>query len=497
MHEDTPQIPVPHQLDQRWITRYRYLLSYDSRWWGAVAGPFTEEEEQQWNHLITCESDLANKGQLDRLLVETRNREIDAALSEQREPHFHYPVLPHVIDALRQRIAGNHQLDREIQNHEPHPIIRRLYHDAIIEEVDYLHLLETGYTGDTDRYWELTRLSRAVPTRAEMVYVLERVKAEILEGLRYQETAALSHMLISLLRDRFQLPTLITNQEIAQERESATTLPARSAKPTVSAQAARRFFLSILHESGFTEWSVDLDPKAEGASVSSVRRQLRLSERALPLEQVRHLLAHEIAGHAARTAAGEQSPLGLLATGTAGYSETEEGLALYNERHTAKLHGEPVSDVGPWLGTLAVGLAGGIVTPPQSFTSLLAFFEPLMAQRRLIHGFDATLEEAQKQAKDRAISRCLRTFRGVPDLTHVGVVSTKDVVYLRGFRLIERAVAQDATIVDRLAAGKFGLHQLDDIEQLGMTAPPRSLRERAFDPDLDALILSFESNSGK
>ncbi len=143
---------------------------------------------------------------------------------------------------------------------------------------------------------------------------------------------------------------------------------------------------------------------------------------------------------------------------------------------------------------LAIGLACGVATPPQTFTALFAFFEPFLLINRLMKGLDKDLEAAKKQAHRRAISRCLRTFRGVPDLTRAGICYTKDVAYQRGLRLIEQAVAQDETVLDRLAIGKIALTQLDDVQELNMVTPSQPLRARAFDPDLDAYILSFEQS---
>ena len=37
------------QLDWRWVERYRQLDSFDSYWWLAPAGLFTQEEQQQWD----------------------------------------------------------------------------------------------------------------------------------------------------------------------------------------------------------------------------------------------------------------------------------------------------------------------------------------------------------------------------------------------------------------------------------------------------------------
>ena len=492
MLEDHPKIQPQQRLDWQWIERYRQLVSYDLFWWWAQAGPFTVAEQMQWKQLIAQELDETRKELLNNILIQSRNREIVTALLEQREPHLQYPVLVHSLEGIRARIHALKQLDQEIQRDEPHSVVRHLYHDTLNENIDFLHLIETTSTGDSSKYTEITRLVYPLPTLAEMQYPLEQVKKIALKSLRYVETAHISQLFIQHIRAYFQMPEFITDEEIIREQKHQAPLPDPEINRTVSAQTAKRFFERVLQEAGYTSWCIEIDPKAGGASVQPSLRQLQLSNEPLTLKHIRHLLAHEIAGHVARSVAGEQSPLGILAIGTAGYLATEEGFALYNERQVAILHQEHFDDSSIWIHMLAVGLACGVVTPPQTFTSLLKFFELLITQHRLLYQFDSDLETAKKQAKKRAISRCLRTFRGVPDLAQPGVAYTKDVVYLRGLRSIEQAAAQDKTVLNRLAVGKIALERLKDIAELQIIAPPQRLRERAFDTDLDQYIVSFE-----
>src|SRR2546425_12156443 len=77
--------PPERQLDRRWIVRYRELTSHDSYWWLSWAGPFSEEEQQQWDRLFTPPVDEATKERAAPLLRQSRERELEAALAEQRE----------------------------------------------------------------------------------------------------------------------------------------------------------------------------------------------------------------------------------------------------------------------------------------------------------------------------------------------------------------------------------------------------------------------------
>ncbi|MFL5657669.1 MAG: hypothetical protein ACJ8CB_26245, partial [Ktedonobacteraceae bacterium] len=262
---------------------------------------------------------------------------------------------------------------------------------------------------------------------------------------------------------------------------------------TISAEAARTFYETILRESGYEDWQVVIDYAGGGTRVESGLRHLFLSPEGFTLERVRILLAHELAGHVARSFAGEHSPIGLLGIGTRDYYPTEEGLALYHECRVDALHGQVLDDSGLMSGMLATGLATGVVTPPQTFSSLYAFFEMLLILYRLLRRPWEEVHNAQKRVHRLVLARCLRTYRGVPDLEQAGVCHLQDVAYLRGLLLIERIAAEDETALDRLAVGKIAYDLLPVLHPLKMAPPPQPLRQLAYDPGLDSYILSFES----
>jgi hypothetical protein len=62
---------------------------------------------------------------------------------------------------------------------------------------------------------------------------------------------------------------------------------------------------------------------------------------------------------------------------------------------------------------------------------------------------------------------------------------------LYGLRLIETAVAQDETVLDRLAVGKVALEYLPDVQELGIVSAVQPFKKLIFDPGLDSYILSF------
>ena len=145
-----------YQLDWRWVERYRELASFDGHWWLTSAGPFSEEEQHQWDQLRARHLDEETKEHMGIILAQSRRRELAAALADHREPCLRYPAIP--IEEVRRRIADLLALDAQISQEEPNALVRKLYHRAISEEELYfLRIIEATYEGDTQRFWEFNR----------------------------------------------------------------------------------------------------------------------------------------------------------------------------------------------------------------------------------------------------------------------------------------------------------------------------------------------------
>ena len=325
-----------------------------------------------------------------------------------------------------------------------------------------------------------------------MTHAFTWLRRMLQQGIEQPETAEISQRLIRFLHEQLHL-----SLDLSAGKDDPPLVRARNPAETprtISAEAARNFYETILRESGYEGWQVTIDYAGGGTRVESSLRHLFLSQEQFTLERVRILLAHELAGHVARSFAGEHSPIGLLGIGTRDYYPTEEGLALYHERRVDELHGQVLDDSGLMSGMLATGLASGVATPPQTFSSLYTFFEMLLLLYRLLRRPWEDVQTAQKRVHRLVLTRCLRTYRGVPDLGRAGVCHLQDVAYLRGLLLIDRIAAEDETVLDRLAVGKIACGQLPVLHPLRMIPPPQPLRQLAYDPELDSYILSFESS---
>ncbi len=484
--------PHPFQLDWRWVERYRSLSAYDAYWWLAHAGPFTEEEQETWNQLFVSPVNKETKDRLKKLLLVSRNRELEAAVAEEREPRLRYPAIE--IDLVRQRIADFLALDADIRENEPNAIVRLLYHGAIHDELCFLRLIEATYEGNDERFWLLTQQLYSLPTESEWHYIMDRVKQIVLQGLQREDTAQSSHQVIQVLLQAGIALDLSSDMKVVGGVKRGISRTAQKPR-VISAQATKRFFEALLEEGGFRKWEVTLDPSASGPRVESGLQEMFLPDLPHSLVDIREYALHEILGHVTRSSAGERSLLGLLGMGTKGYMPTEEGLADHHERYGATLHDEPFDDSGTWLGPLAVALASGREgVAPLTFSQLFAFFKPFLLLYRLLWRDDEERETAERKAQDNARVLSLRTFRGAPNLQQKGICLTKDIVYLRGHLLISQTVEEDEIILDRLSVGKVALELLPLLDELGIEACESSsiLRKRLYDPELDAYILSFE-----
>lgn len=309
--------PPSEQLDRRWVERYRKIDAFDAYWWWAQAGPFTEEEQQQWNQFYSPDIDEATKERLGKLVAQSRKRELIAAIAEQREPSLHYPALD--IEAASRRVVEALQLDAEISQEEPNEVVQRLYHGVLEQEVNFISLFKATHEGDNKRFWHLSQSINPIPSLQEMEVALAGVRRVLLQGLQSADTREVSDRLVQFLHERLDLSLDLSSSVEENQQSQYITSTSSSQEPRmVTTQVVKRFFEAVLHEGGYDSWQVAIDPKTSGARIESGLRQLFLPDTSLSVSRIRHLLAHELAGHVARSFAGECSSLGLLGMNTKG-----------------------------------------------------------------------------------------------------------------------------------------------------------------------------------
>ncbi len=489
------------QLDARWFERYRRIISFDLFTWLTHAGPFTDEEQSAWNLLFGREDDEARK-QRATIMAISRDRELGLALEEQREPRLSYPAIP--IGMVRQCIKDLQRLSWEIAIAEQNPVVQRLYLDALEEQLDVLLMVEATYHGDGEAFAFYNSSIYRVPSPREMDFALTHLLKQLRRGLKRQETADISTHLLEYLQQRHLLSSSEELQGSGDEGDQNVTRGGHQEKPsnqeqvTFPAPTIKRFFEAVLREYQLEHWQVLIDPAALVTRVEPQIQAILLPETPVPFDKALYLLSHELESHTLRYVAGERSALALLGIGTKGYLAAEEGLALYADLMTAKVQNPYAPENIPWMGTLATGMAcgarlsSGVRIPAHSFRSLFLFLEHYFLLTRVLNGTAQTIEAARERARALALTRCLRTFRGVPDLTQRGICSVKDNCYIQGYLAIEDAVTrQGEEVLTRLMVGAVAVEQLDDLAALGIVTPALRAHWIARDPNLLERITSL------
>ena len=101
----TNSIPTA-KLDARWFKTYQSIVSFDLFTWLAIAGPFTEEEQREWDHLFGRDDDEARK-RMATMMATSRDRELGLALEEQQEPRLRYPAcgIPELVTLVQSLVS--------------------------------------------------------------------------------------------------------------------------------------------------------------------------------------------------------------------------------------------------------------------------------------------------------------------------------------------------------------------------------------------------------
>ncbi len=469
------------QLDWRWFPEYQRLSTYSDVGLLAQAGPFLVEEQNEWNLLWPNREDEAVKKRLSTLINQSRKRELAACIAEQRNPSFHYPLVDQ--EEMPFRKAGFQQMSAEVQRNEPNVIVRRLYHKAIEERLNELCMIEAAGDQDDERFWEYNKRMNGLPSRSEMELALRPLADLIRRGLRQDNTREISQRLLQ--QTNHWSVQLMSLEPVSGEQEKGQqAIPSGTTEMYFSPETVERYFADVFRRYQFS-WEIVYDPTIDHARVNLSRQQLILPEgKKMATTKIRQLLGHEIEIHSFRSSSGERSPLALLSTGLAGYLDAEEGLALDYTEETAHVS-------NAWFGTLATGLATGIICKPLPFRDLLPFFGAVHLLTSLLEGKTAPLVQLQEEAHKRAQNRCLRTWRGVSHFGVPGICSTKDCVYLRGYLAVKDALQAGKATFDQLMVGSVGLHHLDDLAELGIVRPAVVHQRLSADPDLEKDILQF------
>ncbi|MBI4129265.1 DUF1704 domain-containing protein [Candidatus Peregrinibacteria bacterium] len=271
--------------------------------------------------------------------------------------------------------------------------------------------------------------------------LLHKKQEELLARMRLLRTRGNAQAFTGASMELFGQATeeLQRTAKTSLEQRAACDLPTPS-HLLLSAETAQRLLQEALSAYGLHEWSVRrrlhmIADCAVGGKILYIRHGARFAP-----DHIATLIAHEIETHALTTENGEHQPFQIFRSGCANYSETQEGLAIFNQNRILSPYHEKRFSAP--RTTLAVAFALG-----HSFADTRQY-----------------LEEELGYSPEKALTKTLQLKRGLGNTAEPGAF-TKGLVYFRGLQSIEQFVAQGGDL-RKLYIGKIALEDLSLLAQI-------------------------------
>jgi alpha-L-glutamate ligase-like protein len=270
---------------------------------------------------------------------------------------------------------------------------------------------------------------------------LLKKKEELLQKIRLIESRGEDASLIQQLSSSIfpgDIASLLPQaQEVLRTMESTVT----TSNDVCHATDVQHRFIQQLEHYHLDNWHVSIVPSLSSRIAVGKSRSIKIRDDILfPLYKVESSLRHEIDTHVLRAENGKKQPYKLFHIGTAGYLETEEGLAIYLQNsYPPAYHHSLLTSAGHIL-TLWYG-------QNHSFAETAAYI------RQELH---LNLEES--------FLRTMRQKRGITETSNKGVFM-KDIVYFKGYLEIQRFV-QNGGDLRQLYYGKIHIRDITEMLHL-------------------------------
>jgi uncharacterized protein (TIGR02421 family) len=222
-------------------------------------------------------------------------------------------------------------------------------------------------------------------------------------------------------------------------------------KEQITAEQAAEMFRKSLDQYGLHDWKIIIRDRTIARVTVGGRTVTLRSNAVFWKPSVRALIAHEVETHVLTAENGEHQPFELFRRGYAGYLDTQEGLAIFNQNRFLSPGHE--KRFGPARNVLGMAYA----------------LENSLADTRRY------LEAELGYAHEKALNKALELKRGLGDTAQPGGL-TKGIVYFRGLHAIERFLSEGGDL-KRLYVGKIALEDLPLIAQIPSLKKPLILPE--------------------
>jgi hypothetical protein len=263
--------------------------------------------------------------------------------------------------------------------------------------------------------------------------------------------------------DAIKLPnqSLVENLQKEIHDKISTLTQLEEGKDEYEASEIINAFNLALEKLGIIDWKVEMVTDKTAISVDQENKVVKVpATRKVKRNKLISLIAHEIGVHVTRRSNGEKSDLAILGRGLDRYERIEEGIATMVEQ---LLKGK-VEEFAGFDGYLSIALAQGLDGKPRNFREV---YDILYKYYLIEEQAKKNNTEAKTKAQDKAWTRAVRTFRGVPPGVK-GICYSKDLTYregnIRAWENIEDFLKTNP--LNAIFAGKFDFTNPKHLEQL-------------------------------
>ncbi len=216
----------------------------------------------------------------------------------------------------------------------------------------------------------------------------------------------------------------------------------------VDAKGAAAVVENFCKKNKLGHWTVSIiNDSVADMQVSKKGKVLIRKDATFTENRLTALLVHEIGTHVFRFENGKRQKFRLFERGTAGYLETEEGLAIYNQNQ------------------LGLPLGEKFLTPALLVVAI--FLAKKMGFRELFE----ILQQTYSLSDEVAWKLCVKAKRGTADQSKPGSF-TKDLAYFKGERAIEKFVENGGDI-QSLYIGKVTIADLKALKKFDDMVKPK------------------------
>lgn len=284
------------------------------------------------------------------------------------------------------------------------------------------------------------------PNRTPLGRLFQKKIEELLLKIALLETRGTDRF-SKISEELYGKPTPELEENARQILKTPHRNPSGSKK--FSTQEIRRLLEEVLQGYGLHRWRVRLKDEMV-SDVAAGKRNALFVRDGVNFNRVRleRIIAHEIETHILTAENGKYQPYRLFSRGFANYLETQEGLAIYAQECQTKCL--PLS--AHRVSYLALAVAEACRS---SFRNV---FE-------MMQDFGMSEEKSFRMA--------LRAKRGLGDTEQAGAF-TKDIIYLQGYRRIEKFVKEGGDL-KKLYVGKIALEDVPFIAGIPDIVAPRYL----------------------